>query len=315
MHGAKKVLKIHDVFSKVGIVGCGNMMEAFLRGVGPLLDPKKFVVASPSLCAGTRSTSYPVAKNNRDAVRGAKLVIYGAKPKDFKSIFEEIAPVLGKDVVVISMAAGKSILEMQDYCGMAKRYMRIMPNTPVKEKLGVIALTHTPNIPDNMLKIITGMLETVGYVVPLSNEEEMDIFTGLFGSGPAYFFLILEYLETIADKHGLMANDKPLRRKCLIQLMKGSSVLLENSELAFEAARRQVTSPNGTTHAAVTSFENSGLLNLLMTGVDAAAARSKEMGQPPVMPTNVSQVSLFKTGAPKADQDSVVLDASKKFGT
>ena len=158
------------------------------------------------------------------------------------------------------------------------------------------------------------MLETVGHVVPLSNEEEMDIFTGLFGSGPAYFFLILEYLEIIADKHGLMANDKLLRRKCLIQLMKGSSVLLENSELAFEAARRQVTSPNGTTHAAVTSFEKSGLLNLLMTGIDAAAARSKEMGQPAVLP-NVSTVSVFKPGAPKADQEPVVPEASKKFGT
>jgi hypothetical protein len=111
-----------------------------------------------------------------------------------------------------------------------------------------------------------------------------------------------------------MANDKLLRRKCLIQLMKGSSVLLENSELAFEAARRQVTSPNGTTHAAVTSFEKSGLLNLLMTGIDAAAARSKEMGQPAVLP-NVSTVSVFKPGAPKADQEPVVPEASKKFGT
>ena len=214
MRAAKEVLKIHDVFPKVAFVGCGNMVEALLGGIGPMLDAKKFVVSSRRLCAGTLSTTHPVAKNNIDAVRGAKLVIYGAKPPSFKDIFEEIASGLDEDAVVMSMAAGKSIAEMQSYCGMGREYVRIMPNTPVKTQAGVIALTYTPNMlndnkmPNAKLQTITGMLETVGLVVPLKNEEEMDIFTGLFGSGPAYFFLILQYLETIADAHGLMTDNK-----------------------------------------------------------------------------------------------------------
>ena len=98
--------------------------------------------------------------------------------------------------------------------------------------------------------------------------------------------------------------------------MKGSAQLLESSELAFEAARRQVTSPNGTTHAAVTIFEKMGLLNILKTGIDGAAARSKEMGQAPVtVPALVSQVSVFKPEIVTADTEQAVPQLGKKFGT
>ena len=157
MRGVNELSKIHAVFSKVGIIGCGNMVEAFLRGVGPLLDRTKYIVASPSLCAGSRSTTHPVAKSNSDAVQGAKLVIYGAKPKDFGNIFAEIAPVIDTDAVVLSMAAGISIGQIQHHCGSQQAAIRIMPNTPVKEKLGVIALSHTSNIPGETIQLITAM--------------------------------------------------------------------------------------------------------------------------------------------------------------
>ena len=301
-------LNIHDIFPKISMIGFGNIAAAIGGGLMPLLDMKKFQVSSPSLCDGTRSTHFPVALNNCDAARGSDLIFLGTKPKDILTVCREIAPVLKKGCVLTSMAAGISIDSLQSSLPPGQKIIRIMPNTPVKEQLGIIALAHTANIPSELISMVTAMLETVGQVILLDKEEDMHSFTGLFGSGPAYMFLILQYLEEIADQHGLMVENKEQRRRCLIQLMKGSSVLLENSNLSFEAARRQVTSPNGTTHAGVTRGEALGLKNIVSEVIGAATERSKEMGKENAE-SKVSQVSVFKPG------DALVIteERSKRF--
>lgn len=310
-------LNVHAVFNQIRILGLGNIGSAFASGLAPLLDMKKFEVTSPSLCNGTRSTHYAVAKDNPSAAKDADLIILGVKPKDTPAICKEIKHVLKKDAVVVSMAAGVSISTLQDNLPEGQRIIRIMPNTPVKEKLGVIFLTHTPNIPYELIKMFTAMLETVGEVVHLTKEEHMHPSTLLFASGPAFMFLFLQYLDTMADKHGLMLEDKELRRKCFIQLMEGSAVLLKNGNLSFEAARRQVTSPGGTTNATVTSWEKLGLFDVISEGIEAGIARSKEMGQTNTNP-NVSKLSVFQPRKVVEENSSSIVEeavaSNKKLG-
>lgn len=303
MRGVKEITKLHHLFPKIAAIGFGNMGEALFSGIRDHLDLKKVVVASPSLCAGSRSTSYPVAKNNRDAARAAKLIILGAKPKDIPSVCTEIAPATAKDAIILSMAAGIPISKIQQYFSENQPIIRIMPNTPVKEKLGVIAMCQTLNMSREASQMVYTMLTTVGTVVRLNNEADFDSFTGIFGSGPAYMDLFLECFDAAAEKHGLMVNeqDKILRRACLIQLMKGAAVLLENSDLSFAAARRQVTSPNGTTHAAVKKFEAEKFKELVISAVDAATARSKEMGKES-NPAKVSSLTVFKQTSAESNQ-------------
>ena len=303
MHGVKELVKVHKLFPKLGFGGCGNMVEAFLSGVMPLLDSTKFVVASPSLCSGKRSTRYPLAIDNRDAVRNAKLIFLGAKPKDIPGICEEIALVLDSDAVVVTMAAGIPLNTLQFYFGANQCLIRIMPNTPVKKKMGVIAMSHTTNMSTDIIHMVTSMLETVGHTVLLEREADMDSFTAVYGCGPAYFFLLLECLEAAADKHGFLVTDIALRRACLVQIMKSTAELLENSEVDFAEALRHITSPDSVARAALKIFKNHDLKTVIEKGIDAATARSKEMGQ---LNTNTAtQVDVPNERPPSLSGDSV----------
>lgn len=308
---------VHSSFGRVCILGLGNMGEALANGLKPMLDMTKFEVTSTKLCNGTRSTSYPVALNNCSAAKKADLIILGVKPKDIPGICREITPVIKKDAVILSMAAGVSLDTMQNNLPEGQPVGRMMPTTTVRKALGVIALK-TINVPKALVNMLEVMLETIGRVVPLENEEKMHAFTGIFGSGSAYMFLLLQYLEAAADAQGLMLDDKELRRQCLIQLMEGSAVLLKDNNLSFEAARQQVTSAGGTTNAAVTRYQALGLQAIILEGIEAATKRSIEMGKENTN-ANVSQVSVFKPEAVSGKQKSPSVDesvsAGKKFGT
>lgn len=319
MPGLVPMLNIHRIFPKIAIIGFGKIAEAIAGGLAPLLDMQNFEVTSPSLCNGTRTTIYPVGLNNREAAKKAQLIILCTKPKDIPVVCREIAPVIQKDAVIMSMGAGISLDTMKENLPYNQFIFRIMTNTPIKQKLSVNAMIHTDNVPAELVAMVKAMLETVGRVVYLKNEAQFHAFTALYGCGPAYMFLILQYLEAAADKHGLMLEDKEFRRECLIQLMEGSAVLLKNEGLTFEKARANVTSKDGATDAAIKNFEKAGLLDLIHNGIDAATSRSEAMGKENAgSKATVSQLSVFKPEVLEAKQTSSEVPnetVSKKFGT
>lgn len=309
MQGFKE---LHHYFPRITFVGGGNMVQALAGGASTILDPAKVVISSPSLCSGTKKFPFPykIAKNNCDAVENADLIVFGFKPKDAEDVCKEIAPFVPKDAIIASMLAGTPISVFHKHFGPNAAISRLMPNTGVLNRLGIIGLYHNPYVPKDSGNAFKALLETIGIVVPLKQEEDLNPFTAVFGSGPAYEYILSEYLDEAAEALDLM--DATTRHKCLIQLKKGAAAVLANSTMNFQEARRQVTSPNGTTFAAVSVLEEGNLKALVKKALFAANKRAWEMGQPPK--DTVVQMSMFQpepkleTKAQKLD-----LDDTKRF--
>lgn len=287
MHSLKE---LHHYFPKIAFVGGGNMVQAFIAGAGEVLDPSKFVVSSPSLCSGVKKLPYQIAKNNCDAVKNADLIVFGFKPKDAEGVCKEIAPFISKEARIASMLAGTPTSLFHKYFGPKALISRFMPNTGVLNRLGIIGLYHNPYVPEESGNAIKALLETTGIVVPLKHEEDLNPFTAVFGSGPAYEYILSEYLDAAAEALDLM--DATTRHQCLIQLKKGAAAVLANSTMNFQEARRQVTSPNGTTFAAVSVLEEGNLKALVKKALFAANKRAIELGQLPK--ASLTQVSMFQ---------------------
>ena len=187
----------------------------------------------------------------------------------------QIAPVISPEHLVVSIAAGVSTRTIEAGLAAGVPVVRCMPNTPALLGEGVTALAGGANASDEDLIRAEQVLGAVGRTV-IVTEDEIDAVTGVSGSGPAYVFLLAEAMEEAAMAEGL----QPSTARLLVgQTIKGAGDLLMASPKTPAELRQQVTSPNGTTEAALLSFENAGFRRIVRDAVAKATERSKELGQ------------------------------------
>lgn len=263
------------------LVGCGKMGGALVEGwleAGFCADEVTVVEPEANAAAQARQR-FGVAVVGVPAQIPApfdpQAVVFAVKPQGMDAIVGEYAPFAGAGAAVLSIAAGKSIATFQRQLGDAAAIVRSMPNTPAAVRRGITVATASALVSEPQRKLCNTLLEAVGEVVWIEDESLLDAVTATSGSGPAYVFLLVECLARAAAAAGLPADlAQRLARATLI----GSGALLDASPDAPEILRRNVTSPGGTTAAALTVLmAEGGMAALMERAVAAAARRSREL--------------------------------------
>ncbi len=210
---------------------------------------------------------------NVQAAASAGIVIMGVKPVGIQDLAAEIGPSLKPDTVVISVAAAVSIAMMEAELPAGQPVIRSMPNTPSKVGRGVVALAAGSHANDDIISRAKDIFAASGTVVVV-DEEQIDAVSAVSGSGPAYVFHLAEAMAAAGEKLGL---DAETARVLARDTVAGAGALLSEPDADAEALRIAVTSPNGTTAAALDTFTAKGLPDVIEAGARAAAARAAEI--------------------------------------
>lgn len=208
------------------------------------------------------------------AVAGADVILLVVKPQDVATVLPGIAASVDAGATVVSLAAGVRTATIEAALPDAVAVVRAMPNTPAVIGRGMFGVSPGSRVPADRLEAVVDLLGSGGEVVVV-DESHQDAVTAVSGSGPAYLFHLAEHMIAAGIEGGLDPEDA---RTLTVQTLVGAAELLAGSDESPEELRRRVTSPNGTTHAAITTFDQHGVGEGIRAGVLAAIARSAELG-------------------------------------
>jgi pyrroline-5-carboxylate reductase len=261
---------------RIAILGAGVMGETLLAAILASGHAAADVVISEKRedrAAELREAYGVEVTGNAEAVADADVVLLVVKPQDVPALLAEIAPSVRAGATVVSLAAGIRIDTLESALPDGVAVVRAMPNTPALVGEGMFGISPGSSCTDDQLATVTGLLEAGGKVVVVE-EAKQDAVTAVSGSGPAYVFYLAEAMIAGGIEAGL---DEPTARLLAAQTLVGSAKLLAESDETADELRRRVTSPNGTTAAAIQTFDDRGVKDALTAGVLAAAARSAEL--------------------------------------
>lgn len=268
----------------IAVIGGGNMARALIGGlVRAGAAPATLRVADPAPDRAALAALAPpdqpiaIAADNAAAARGAAVVVLAVKPQVMAEACAAIAAeARAARPLVISVAAGTRLADLDRWLGGGQRLVRCMPNTPALIGLGATGMVANAAVDAAARATAERILASVGIVEWIDDEALMDAVTALSGSGPAYFFQMVEHLESAAVALGL-----PRASARRLALQTGLGALTMASEAGVEPAelRRRVTSPGGTTAAALAAFEQGGFERLVRDALTAARDRGVELGR------------------------------------
>jgi pyrroline-5-carboxylate reductase len=266
----------------IGFIGSGNMAEAIIKGVltSGLYKPKDIMasdVRAERLGFIAKEYKVKTTLNNEELIKHASVVMICVKPQSVKKMLDEIEGKTRDNTLIITIAAGITTAYL------AKRLsncqvIRVMPNTPAMVGEGAAAL-FSANASKESVEHALKLFSAVGRAVLVDKEELIDAVTAISGSGPAYFFLLMEEMVKSAQKMGLPVD---IAEDLVYQTAKGAGMLAKQAYARGESPaelRRKVTSPNGTTEAAVTVFQKLNLGETLFAGFERARQRSTELSK------------------------------------
>lgn len=262
----------------LAIIGCGKIGEALLSGL---------LRGSAELSEITVVEHYPgrVAELTRrygvrvvevaEAVRGANTILIAVKPQDIDPLLDELAGLVSAEHLIVSVAAGITTARIEGKLPAGPAVVRCMPNTPavVDEAMTVVCAGSAAD--EQHLVRAEQLLSAVGKVVRVP-ERQLDAVTALSGSGPAYFFFVV---EAMIDAGILLGLPRALAAELIVQTLFGSAVMLRDSGEHPVQLREAVTSPGGTTIAAIRELENHGVRAAFLAAIEAASNRSAELGR------------------------------------
>lgn len=254
------------------------MGEALVKGLlaGKVVAPSQ-LIASDLLperrAALAERFGISATPDNATAVRGAGVVILAVKPQDMRSTLAGMKAALAPTQLIISIAAGITTARIERELGNGARVVRVMPNSPAQIGAGAAALCKGSHATDEDLETAETIMGSIGITVR-AEEEHLDAVTALSGSGPAYVFLIAEAMIRSGVELGLSPE---VSRKLTLQTLLGAARLIVESGEAPDVLRHRVTSPGGTTEAALKIMNGGRLVEVFVEAVKAAATRSQEL--------------------------------------
>lgn len=266
--------------STIAFIGGGNMARSLIGGL--LADgcpAGQIRVADPDLAqiqALQRQYGIETSLDNKQVLAGAQAVLLAVKPQVMKPVLKEIAGAIrAQRPLIVSIAAGVRERDISAWVSASDLpIVRAMPNTPALVQSGATGLYANSAVDDAQRALAESILRAVGLTVWVDREELIDTVTGLSGSGPGYFFLLMEAMEDAAHALGL---PREAARLLTLQTAFGAAKLALESEEGVAELRKRVTSPGGTTERAIQAFESGGLRTLVGDAVRAAKARSAEL--------------------------------------
>mgnify|MGYP001213372187 CR=1 FL=1 len=266
---------------RVAFIGGGNMAQALGLGlVGKELNATDVLVIDPSPTAGKawQDVGVSVQQSSTPLLSDYNVWIFAVKPQHLKEVVLSCRPYVRHDTLVLSVAAGIRATDIAHWLGTPEqpfqRVIRCMPNTPALIQQGVTGMFALSAVQEGERTIATELLEQVGSVVWVKNDEALDAVTALSGSGPAYVFLFLEALIEAGMGMGLSAQQA---RDLALQTVSGAATLAAQSDSSIEQLRHNVTSEGGTTAAALQVLNDHSFKSIVAHAMGAAQQRAREM--------------------------------------
>ncbi len=263
----------------IGFVGAGNMANSIIRGLlAKGVSPQNLIAADiePGKLETLKTECGIQTADSLKIAASVDVLVMAVKPQHMASACQQLSSSLQPQSLVISIAAGITIAHLQDWLGQGLALVRCMPNTPALIGKGATGLYANKHVSTEQKQLAEELLAAVGLALWLDNEDGIDTVTALSGSGPAYFFLLMEALEETAVSMGL---DADTAKKLTYQTAVGAAELAVSSNSSIAELRRQVTSPGGTTEKAMQQFESGDFRNLVRQALLAAQNRSRELAE------------------------------------
>jgi len=267
---------------RIAFIGTGSMGSAVLDGLLAAGHPKPLISATTRTEAKAkalrdRGISALAGETSPDAnalmAGDADVIVLGVKPYQIVDVLTELKGEIGKNVVIISMAAGIKLATMAAVLDENPNLIRTMPNTPALVGKGVTGLASAASASQEAIDAAKALFEAVGSVVVIP-EEKIDALSAVSGSGPAWVYYIIEQWEKVAISEGFSEEDAKLMVR---QTLAGSVELLENSGEEPSELRRKVTSPGGTTERIIATLDEADLQGIFSRSLNAAVARAREI--------------------------------------
>ena len=263
----------------ISIIGAGNMGSSLIGGLIKHGHPPQNIFATDASAEKLehmhQAFHIHTTTDNLKAVESADVVIFAIKPQVFAEVARPLASVMqSKKPLVISIAAGVRIDSIEHWLGGNLPVVRAMPNTPALIGAGATALFPNKLVGTTQLHLAETILKAVGIVTIVNNESLMDAVTAVSGSGPAYFFLVMEAMEQAGIELGL---NKETAKQLTLQTALGAARMAIENTIPLADLRKQVTSPGGTTEKAVSVLEQHKLREIFKEALAAASHRSEEL--------------------------------------
>ncbi|WP_181297718.1 pyrroline-5-carboxylate reductase [Pseudomonas sp. Q2-TVG4-2] len=267
---------------RIAFIGGGNMAASLIGGLRAQGIPATSICASDPGAdnrAELQAThGIETFADNGQALAGADVVVLAVKPQVMQAVCRGLAGHLQANQLIVSIAAGINCTSLQDWLGAQtpRAIVRCMPNTPSLLRQGVSGLFANAQVSDAQKQQAEQLLSAVGLALWLDKEALIDAVTAVSGSGPAYFFLMIEAMTAAGEQLGL---PRETAAQLTLHTALGAARMACESDLEAAELRRRVTSPNGTTEAAIKAFQAGGFEPLVQQAMNAAAHRSAELAE------------------------------------
>ena len=264
--------------TKIGFIGAGNMARSLIGGlISSGIESNCLFATDPNddiRNSLTKEFSIQTFEDNQKLVDECDVIVFDVKPQILKAAATSLN---AKDsALYLSIAAGIPSESLNNWLGSKKAVVRSMPNTPSLVLSGASGLFANEHVSNEQKEIAESILRAVGVTVWVEDEAQLDAVTALSGSGPAYFFMVMEAMEKAGQELGLSADTA---RLLAIQTGFGATKLALEMEDSPEELRKKVTSPGGTTEQAIKTFEEQGLVDIFSKAMKAARDRAKVLAE------------------------------------
>lgn len=266
--------------SNITFIGAGNMASAIIGGLIHAGVPAKNISAAdpyqPSLDRLKETFAVNTYADNAQAAANADIIVLAVKPQQLKEVCLAMQAAIPQNALIISIAAGITLQSLQQWLGNELAIVRCMPNTPALIGRAASALMANTFVNAEQKNLASQLLLAVGSVDWVEAENLLDAVTAVSGSGPAYFFKVMEAMINAGVELGL---SRETAENLTLQTALGAAKMARTSDVDVTELRRRVTSPNGTTQAAVEVLEAKGIDQLFKQALSAADARSKSLAK------------------------------------
>jgi|TARA_B100002052_G_scaffold297277_1_gene327620 pyrroline-5-carboxylate reductase len=275
-----KTFNILLKMTKILLVGYGKMGSSLARGwLKKKLKIEISVIEKEKVLSSKKNNIifYNSFEDYFEAKKSPDIILIAIKPQQLKDIIVYLNKIYKKNIIFISVVAGISTAWFKEKISKEIKIVRAMPNLPSSVLSGVTGIYNSTNILKKEIENIKIILKSIGEIILLKNEKLIDIVTSISGSGPAYYFYLTEVLTEVGVKLGLKKNEAEI---LAYQTFVGSAKLLKETKQNFSKLRKDVTSPGGTTEAALSILMNdrNGLNKIFTKALSAALTRAKELG-------------------------------------
>jgi pyrroline-5-carboxylate reductase len=264
---------------KITFIGAGNMASSLIGGlVADGYDPKLITATDPNqekLQNLQKKFNIQTTSNNIIGIAEAEIIVLAIKPQNIKNVVQEITvTVKQKKPLIMSIAAMIPVAHLEKWLGLDIAIVRCMPNLAALVRSAITALYANDQVNQEQKNLAESIMRAVGITFWINDETQMNGITALSGSGPAYFFLLMEILQTHAEKIGLPQETAKL---LALETALGATRLALETSVPVNVLRQQVTSPGGVTEAALKILESRDIRKIFADAVDTACERSKEI--------------------------------------